>query len=215
MIEEPVRERAPLPRQDVAARFTRLSHRVMIAGWLLCVALTAAGLWSGVLTSIPRLRELLTDFGVFAPAAYTLLTAVQSVFPFLPGGITVIAAPILFGPVTGTVSSYVGSCLGSFAVFAISRHVGQPLLSAMFRPRTLRRYLGWLEHRHFTVWFAMAIALPVAPDDLLCYLAGLTPMRARLFAAVACTGNTRSGRRPKQDRTPGDRLSPSPSNRHP
>lgn len=184
MIQEPVRE-PEVPRADLAARFTRLSDRVLIAGWLLCVALTVVGLWSGVLTSIPRLREFLTDFGVFAPAAYSLLTAVQSVFPFLPGGgTTVIAAPILFGPVTGTVSSYVGSCLGSFAVFAISRHIGQPLLSAMFRPRTLRRHRGWLEHRLFTPWFALAIALPIAPDDLLCYLAGLTPMRARLFAAI-------------------------------
>ncbi len=171
-------------RAEVAQRFARISHRVMIAGWVLCVVATAAGLISGVLTSVPRLRDFLADFGVFAPAAYALLTAVQSVFPFLPGGVTVIAAPLLFGPVTGTVSSYVGSCLGSFVVFAMARRVGQPLLVAMFRPRTLRRYLGWLEHRHFAVWFAVAIALPVAPDDLLCYLAGLTPMRARTFVAI-------------------------------
>ncbi|GAB94047.1 putative membrane protein YdjX (TVP38/TMEM64 family) [Kineosphaera limosa] len=175
---------ADTANQRAVKRFTRLSRWVMGIGWLLCAAAVIAGVATGVLTSVPRLREFLEGFGVFAPAAYTVLTAMQSVFPFLPGGITIIAAPIFFGPIVGTISSYIGNCLGSFAVFAISRHVGRPLLDAMFHERTLRRWLGWLEHRHFTPWFAAAIALPVAPDDLMCYLAGLTPMRWRLFVLL-------------------------------
>ena len=68
--------------------------------------------------------------------------------------------------------------------FAISRHVGRPLLETMFHRRSVRRYLGWLDHPHFTAYFAAAIALPVAPDDLLCYLAGLTKMRVRTYVLI-------------------------------
>ena len=62
--------------------------------------------------------------------------------------------------------------------------VGRPLLETMFHRRSVRRYLGWLDHPHFTAYFAAAIALPVAPDDLLCYLAGLTKMRVRTYVLI-------------------------------
>lgn len=177
--------RAATPEQtDVAVRFARWTKRLTILGWISCAALVALGVWTGVLTSVPRLRAFLEDFGVWAPLVYTLVSASQSVVPVLPGGITVIAAPILFGPVVGSISSYVGTCLGSFVVFAISRHVGRPLLEEMFHRRSVRRYLGWLDHPHFTAYFAAAIALPVAPDDLLCYLAGLTKMRVRTYVLI-------------------------------
>ena len=37
---------------------------------------------------------------------------------------------------------------------------------------------------HFTGWFALAIFLPVAPDDFLCYLAGTTAMCWSIFALI-------------------------------
>ena len=37
---------------------------------------------------------------------------------------------------------------------------------------------------HFTRAFALAIALPVAPDDLLCYIAGTTRMTWRTYVAI-------------------------------
>lgn len=164
--------------------FLRWSRRVAVAGWLCLVATMVWGVQSGALTSVSRLREVLDGVGPVAPVAYTLLGATEAVFPVLPGSVTIIAAPILFGPVVGVITAYLATCLGSVAVFALSRHVGQDLLRTRFRPATVERWLGWLQHRHFTRWFAVAIALPVAPDDLLCYLAGLSRMRWRTFVLV-------------------------------
>lgn len=172
------------PRSELALRFARWSRRVTIVGWLVWVGLLVWAIQSGVLTSVSRLREFVDGFGPLAPVAYSLAGATEAVFPVIPGSATIMAAPVIFGPVVGTLAAYAATCLGSIAVFAISRHVGQDLLAPRFKPETVQRWLGWLQHRHFTRWFALAIALPVAPDDLLCYLAGLSRMRIRTFVLI-------------------------------
>lgn len=175
---------AAFPRPSTATSFARWSRRVALTGWLVWTGLLVWAFQAGVLTSVESLREFVAGFGPLAPVVYALLAATEAVFPVVPGSITIIAAPVLFGPVVGTIAAYVATCLGSFAVFAISRHVGHDLLTTRFRPATVERYLGWLEDPRFTRWFAIAIALPIAPDDLLCYLAGLSGMRTRTFVLI-------------------------------
>ncbi|WP_134772957.1 TVP38/TMEM64 family protein [Ornithinimicrobium flavum] len=162
----------------------RWSRRVTVVGWLLLALLVTWGVQAGVLTSVGRLQDFLAGFGPWAPIVYALVGAGEAVLPVVPGSVTVLAAPVLFGPVVGLLVAYAATCLGSVAVFLLSRHVGTDVLRSRFRPATVERYLGWLEHRHFTRWFAVGIALPLAPDDLLCYLAGLSGMRLRTFVLV-------------------------------
>lgn len=183
-VEIAERDGARQPVSPAVATFVRWSRRVTLGAWLGIVALVVWGMQSGVLTSVTHLRAFLDGFGPAAPVVYALVGAGEAVFPVIPGSATVIAAPILFGPVVGFFAAYAATCLGSVAVFLLSRHVGSELLYARFRPRTVERYLGWLGHRHFTRWFAVAIAMPVAPDDLLCYLAGMSRMRLRTFVLV-------------------------------
>jgi uncharacterized membrane protein YdjX (TVP38/TMEM64 family) len=168
-------------RSRTTTAFLHWSRRATVVGWLAWAGLVVWGVQAGVLTSVEGLQGFLAGFGLWAPLAYALVGASEAVFPVIPGSVTILAAPLLFGPVVGIVTAYAATCLGSIAVFFLSRHVGTDLLHARFRPATVERYLGWLGHRHFTRWFAIGIALPVAPDDLLCYLAGMSQMRPRTF----------------------------------
>lgn len=183
-VATPVATGAAPGRSRRATSFLLWSRRATVAGWLGWAGLVAWGVQAEVLTSVGRLQDFLAGFGLWALAVYVLVGASEAVLPVIPGSITIIAAPILFGPVVGTLAAYAATCLGSTAVFLLSRHVGTDLLHARFRPATVDRYLGWLGHRHFTRWFAIAIALPVAPDDLLCYLAGMSTMRLRTFLLI-------------------------------
>jgi uncharacterized membrane protein YdjX (TVP38/TMEM64 family) len=176
--------RAPPARSRPVTPVLRWSRRVTVLGWLVLAVLVTWGVQAGVLTSVGHLRDFLAGFGLWAPIVYALVGASESVFPVVPGSVTVLAAPVLFGPVPGILVAYAATCLGSVAVFLLSRHVGTDVLRSRFRPATVQRYLGWLEHRHFARWFALGIALPLAPDDLLCYLAGLSGMRLRTFVLI-------------------------------
>lgn len=84
---------------------------------------------------------------------------------------------ILYGPWLGFLFNYVGICMGSMAAFGIARNLGQAAFGKMFSEKQLQRYKVWAgENTKFTYLFAIAIFFPVAPDDLLCYLAGTTAM---------------------------------------
>lgn len=99
----------------------------------------------------------------------------------------------MFGPVWGFVYNYVGICIGSIAAFLLAKRFGQPFVKGITNERTYEKYVGWLERgSKFDKFFALAIFFPVAPDDFLCYLAGLTRMRLKKFSVIILLGKPAS-----------------------
>ena len=162
---------------------------VSLFGLLLCVA---AGIWAwraGLLTSQERMQAFVTSCGAAGGLLFVAFQAVQVVVPVLPGGIGCLAGVLIFGPVWGFVYNYVGICIGSLAAFAVARNCGKPLLTMLFSEKTIAKYSRWAEERNrFARLFALAIFLPVAPDDFLCYLAGTTEMSWRQYTAIILLG---------------------------
>ena len=55
----------------------------------------------------------------------------------------------------------------------------------LFSEKLINKYDHWTsEKKTFTRLLAVAIAMPVAPDDFLCYLAGTTRMKWKVFTAI-------------------------------
>ena len=105
------------------------------------------------------------------------------------GGVSCLAGVVLFGNINGFICNYVGICIGSAAAFALARHCGRPLILKIFGEKQLRRYDGWTQRDgRFDKLFALAIFLPAAPDDFLCYLAGTTAMSWKRFTAILLLG---------------------------
>lgn len=158
-------------------------------GFALCVLVALWGWQTGVLTSQERLQALVASCGPAGALLFTVFQAVQVVVPILPGGLGCLVGVLLFGPVRGFVCNYVGICVGSLIAFAVARNCGRPLLSLLFSEKTIQKYGRWAEERdRFARLFALAIFLPVAPDDFLCYLAGTTDMSWRRYAAIILLG---------------------------
>ena len=170
-----------VPRRDplrIAAR------RSPLLGRGVCVGRVWWGLQTGVLQSLENLQAFVTSLGAWGPVAFLVASAASVVFPIVPAGLLVIAGPVLFGPLEGTLYSYLAVSAGSLLNFLIARHVGLSLIERIFPARTIEKFLGWTRSPRFTRAFALAIALPIAPDDLLCYLAGTTRMRWRTYVAI-------------------------------
>ena len=161
----------------------------MMAGLVACVILALWGWRTGVLTSQEQMQALVHSCGAVGVVLFILFQAVQVVVPVLPGGIGCLAGVLIFGPVWGFVYNYVGICIGSLAAFAVARNCGKPLLTMLFSEKTIAKYSRWAEERNrFARLFALAIFLPVAPDDFLCYLAGTTEMSWRQYTAIILLG---------------------------
>ena len=138
----------------------------------------------GIFQSQVELEQFLSGCGIWAPLIFTVIQGVQVVIPILPGAIGCLAGVLIFGPLWGFVYSYVGISLGSLCAFLLARRYGAPLVRNI-SPKNYEKYIGWLEQDNkFEKFFAAAIFFPVAPDDFLCYLAGLTRMRFRRMATI-------------------------------
>ncbi|MGO1283569.1 MAG: TVP38/TMEM64 family protein [Brachybacterium sp.] len=172
---------AAAPARDPLRLAAQLSP---LLGLGLSIGLVWWGLQAGVLQSLENLQAFIDSLGAWGPIVFLVVSAASVVFPIVPAGLLVLAGPVLFGPVEGTVYNYIAVCAGSLLNFLIARHVGMSLIERIFRPRTVEKFLGWTRSPHFTRAFAVAIALPVAPDDLLCYIAGTTRMRWRTYVAI-------------------------------
>ena len=162
---------------------------VSLGGLLLCAALAVWGYQSGHFHSVDALRGFVAKWGVCGMAVFVLIQIVQVVFPILPGGISCLAGVLLYGPWLGFWFNYIGICIGSLAAFGIARNLGRSAFRKMFSEKQLRKYEEWTKKDgKFLKLFAAAIFFPVAPDDLLCYLAGTTAMTWRQFTMVILLG---------------------------
>ena len=143
----------------------------------------------GILTSQENMQKFIMGFGTAAGIMFVLIQIIQVVIPVIPGGVSCVAGVIVFGAGMGFVYNYVGICIGSILVFLIAKRYGRALMVKMFDKKLIDKYESWTEKNgRFTKLFALAIFLPVAPDDFLCYLAGTTRMKLKTFTAVILLG---------------------------
>lgn len=139
----------------------------------------------GLFKDIHSLRLYIENAAIFGPFIFILLQIIQVVVPIIPGGISTAAGVVIFGPFWGFVYNYVGICIGSVIVFLLARKYGKPFILSMISEKTFNKYTHWLDNqKRFDRLFSLAILLPVAPDDALCMIAGLTEIRLKKFTWI-------------------------------
>lgn len=147
------------------------------------------GYQNGVFDSRETLVEYVESFGTTAIIVFIFIQFLQVTLPLFPAALTCVAGVILFGPVFGLLYNYIGICLGSFGAFLISKRYGQALVENMMSEKIFRRYEKYMkEGKSFDRLFTIGIFAPIAPDDALCYLAGLTNMSFKKFALIILLG---------------------------
>lgn len=167
----------------------KLWNMFSLIGLFFCVVAAVWGYQSGYFHSVDALQNWMEKFGGVGIVIFILIQIVQVVFPILPGGISCLAGVLLYGPWKGFVYNYVGICIGSMAAFGIARNLGRAAFEKKFSPAQLRRFESWTgQNSRFPKLFAAAIFFPVAPDDLLCYLAGTTSMTWKQFICIILLG---------------------------
>ncbi|MCI1959135.1 MAG: VTT domain-containing protein [Clostridia bacterium] len=154
-----------------------------------CIIFSLYAYHKQLFTSQTELQTYIMGFGVASALIFIVFQVVQVVLPILPGGLSCLGGVLLFGPWVGLLYNYVGICIGSIAAFFIARNCGKPILYSLFNEKTIKKYEKWTgEGSKFNKWFAIAIFIPIAPDDFLCYLAGTTQMNWKKFIAIILLG---------------------------
>ncbi|MDV4558133.1 VTT domain-containing protein [Enterococcus faecium] len=163
----------------------KLINFISIIGLGLSIALTIYFINLGVFKDLNALRGLVGDFIILGPIIFVFIQILQVVIPIIPGGISTAAGVLIFGPYAGFIYNYIGICIGSIIIFLLGRRYGKPFILSMISDKTYNKYIGWLDNQNrFEKLFALAIFLPVAPDDALCLMAGLTNMSVKRYTLI-------------------------------
>ena len=151
---------------------------------LVLAALLIKSFLDGNFHSIESFQEYIRSFGVFGPLILILVQLSQVVLPILPAAVGYAAGAVLFGWAGGFLCNYIGVSIGSILAFYLARRYGSSFVRRHVSQASYDKYFHWTQKKGF-LWFLIAsIFLPVAPDDLICFLAGLTAISAKKFCII-------------------------------
>jgi uncharacterized membrane protein YdjX (TVP38/TMEM64 family) len=105
----------------------------------------------------------------------------------IPGEVTGIIGGFIYGPLLGTLYSTIGLTIGSWLAFFIARVFGLPLVEKVVKREMIQKYDYLMEHKGVLVSFFLFL-IPGFPKDFLCYIMGLSHMRAWTFLAISTVG---------------------------
>ena len=145
-------------------------------------AICATGIIKKI-TSIEALRDYISEFGNMAVFLFILFSFLQVIILPVPGSVTVAAGVALFGPLKCSIFSFIGITLGSIVAFTIGRVVGEKAVRWIVGEETLKKWLQKLKGKDYLILSIMFL-LPLFPDDVLCFVAGLSSRTWTYFSVM-------------------------------
>ena len=115
------------------------------------------------------------------------LAVTQTVVAPIPGQGVNFVAGYLYGLGAGLLYSWLGQVLGSALALALARFAGRPLVERLVGSARLARLEHWAAGRGLSFFFLFFV-IPGLPDDLLCFVGGLTRLPLRLLLLMGAVG---------------------------
>ncbi len=164
-------------------------HRLILCA-LVCLdifsaifyAISAAGIIDKF-TSIDALQQYIASFKGTAVFIFILIQFLQVVILPVPGSVTVGVGVVLFGPLKSSLYSLVGILLGSVVAFFIGRVIGYKAVCWIVGKEDLDKWLEKVKGKDYLLLSIMFL-LPLFPDDVLCFVAGLSSMTTGYFLVM-------------------------------
>lgn len=168
--------------EEKAERLKKYLGAALIFLLLLLILFCVNGYWNGHFSSAEQFQAYMKTFGIFAPVILTVIQAIQVIIPVLPGWLGCIVGAGMFGAAGGFWCNYIGISTGSIIAFLLAKRYGVELVRKMVPMEKYQRLVDWVNNKKsYTLILFLAILLPLAPDDFLCWFSGLTGMASRRF----------------------------------
>ncbi len=169
-------------RNPVSQKSKRTPRIAIIAGLGIAVALLIAlggTLWwllplelpIGLNGTVAGIENWVRSLGSWGVAGSIALMVTHSFLPF-PSEIIAVANGMVYGPVWGSVITWVGAMLGAISAFALVRMFGRPLLVQLLPAHQLQKLADWSRD---SGGLALLVArlIPVIAFNLVNYAAAL------------------------------------------
>lgn len=156
------------------AALLTVSAAILIRGWV-----------GGHFRSMDTLRDYVASFGLWAPVVLVLIQLLLTILPVCTSFMGCVVGGALFGAAGGFWTNYIGISAGSILAYFLARRFGRTLVNKMVPMEKYEAYMEKINRsKNFPRFVFLAILLPMAPDNFLCYFSGLMNMPARKFITI-------------------------------
>lgn len=133
--------------------------------------------------SVEDFRLYIQSFNNLAVILFLLIQFLQVVILPIPSFITVGAGVLLFGALKGAILSVIGIVIGSIVAFFIGRVFGLKVVKWLIGEETLKKGLKYIKGKD-KVLLTFMFLFPFFPDDVLCFVAGITTIDKKFFIVM-------------------------------
>lgn len=130
--------------------------------------------------SVDDFRNFISSYGSFAVLMFILIQFLQVVVLPIPSFITVGAGVLLFGALKGAIYSCIGIILGSIVAFYIGKLFGIKVAKWLVGEENLEKGFKIIKGKDKVILTFMFL-FPFFPDDILCFVAGITTISPLFF----------------------------------
>lgn len=163
-------------------KLTFLTLAFMTAALAVLYIVKITGFWDKI-GSVEALREYVSGFGAFGVIIFIIIQFLQVTVLPIPGFITISVGVLLFGAFWGTVYSVIGIVSASVVAFFIGRVFGYKVASWLVGKENLDKALIMVKGKDKVVLTFMFL-FPFFPDDVLCFVAGLSSMSVPYYVIM-------------------------------
>lgn len=143
--------------------------------------LQISGFWDKV-DSAQDIREFVSSTGGYAVVVFIVLQILQVVILPIPGILMIGAGTMLFGPLLSSVYSFIGIMAGSLLSFFIGRFLGYRAVKWLVGD-SIDKVLKSVKGKDKVILSFMFL-FPFFPDDILCFVSGISSMSVRFFVIM-------------------------------
>lgn len=162
---------------------------ITIATIILAIAFAVGGYLQDAFRSGDAFTIYIKQFGIMAPIVFIAFQAIQVIIPIIPSFLGYACGTALFGIWGGFACNYAGICIGSLLAFLLARKYGTVFVKSIIKEKNYDKCVAWInKKKSFPIALFAAILLPLAPDDALCYLSGLTKLKFSNFTWIILLG---------------------------
>jgi uncharacterized membrane protein YdjX (TVP38/TMEM64 family) len=127
------------------------------------------------INSFQAIKAYIQSFGSLSVFLFVVFQFLQVVVLPVPGAVSVAAGVALFGAFPCAVYSMIGILLGSLVSFFLGRVLGVRAVEWLVGKQTLQKWMDKIKGKDYLL-LSLMFLLPLFPDDILCFVAGLSSM---------------------------------------
>lgn len=133
-----------------------------------------------IFSNVHTLKEYILSTKEKGVIIYILIQLFQVVFLPIPASVICIVGSLIYGAFLGGIYCCIGVLVGSYISFLTGKVFGYKLVSWIVGKENVDKYSQIIRKRG-GFFLGLAFLLPMFPDDILCFIAGITKISVKKF----------------------------------